>query len=450
MEIYMKGLNIPVWAIIACFVTGAWPIGVVLIILKVIKETEEEEKRAAAEKKKNDVKRTVYHSGYTGEKTSSETQNSYFYNDFKSSTAAGKTENDKTGTVEPDTTYHYSYVKKDVPSAAAEPAKVSSKAVNYVKTKFGRSGAQVTMNVFMWIGIAFSALMFLATVITVAEGGLLGNIGLVATTMAFSTITAGFYLLKEYYKSRDYRITTYLSLLRKQRYYSVEKLADVADVSISRAMKDLHYMQSKGLLGDEALIDKKIRYLILTPSARDEAKAEYEKEIGLTRREARRREESKNEVTDHEKTLLRIRELNDDIDDPVVSEKIDTIEELTRKIFKLVDEKPVLRPQLDSFLSYYLPTTLKLLDSYAYFEEQGVRGENIDAGMKNIEETLDMLIVGYRTQLDKLFQSQAMDVSTDINVLEQMMKADGFTENSDFGLSSGAFAEMQDTENKTE
>lgn len=447
-EIYMKGLNIPIWAIVACFVTGAWPIGVVLIILKVLKEAEEEEKRAAA-KKKNDVKRTVYHSGYTGEKSSDETKESYFYNDFKSAASGGNAGTSKPADVESDTTYHYSYVKKDA-DTAAQTSKSTPKAVNYVNTKFKRSGAQTTMNVFMWIGLAISAFMFLGAVISVSGGGLIANIPIVVTTMVFSTITAGFYLLKEYYKSRDYRIVTYLSLLRKQRYYSVEKLADVADVSISRAMKDLHYMQSKGLLGDEALIDKKIRYVILTPSARDDAKAEYERENGITRREARRREESENAVTDHEKTLLRIRELNDDIDDHVVSEKIDTIEELTRKIFKLVEEKPTLRPQLDSFLSYYLPTTLKLLDSYAYFEEQGVRGENIDAGMKNIEETLDMLIVGYRTQLDKLFQTQAMDVSTDINVLEQMMKADGFTENSDFGFSSGAFAEMQDTENKNE
>lgn len=440
----MKSKDIPIAAIIACFIFGAWPIGVVLIVLKVIKESEEEEKRNAA-KKKNDTKRTVYHSGYTGDKTAEELKNSYFYNEFRAAA-----ENKASESAEPDTTYHYSYVKKDARTEV--PAKTTApKTVNYVNTKFRRSGTQVTMNVFMWIGLAISAILFLGTVISVAGGGFLGNIDSVVTTMAFSTVTAGFYLLKEYYKSRDYRIVTYLSLLRKQRYYSVEKLADVADVSVSRTMKDLHYMQSKGLLGDEAIIDKKIRYLVLTPSARDEAKAEAERESTTPRREARRREEGKNEVTTHEETLARIRELNDDIDDAVVSEKIDTIEELTRKIFNLVEEKPTLRPQLDSFLSYYLPTTLKLLDSYAYFEEQGVRGENIDAGMKNIEETLDMLIVGYRTQLDKLFQSQAMDVSTDINVLEQMMKADGFTENSDFGFSSsGAFAEMKDTENKNE
>ncbi len=445
----MKDLNIPGWAIFACFVFGAWPIGVFLIILKVIKEAEAEEKRAAEARKKNNKKKTVYHSSLGGEKTAttgsaSSVRDTYFYDDFKAITDEIKQ------TVEPDTTYHYSYVKKDQP-VAEEKKKTKSRAVNYVKTKFKRSSAQVTANVFMWIGLGLSAFLFLGTIMSVAESGFLANVSLAVTTMVFSTVTAGIYLLKEYFKSRDYRIVTYLSLLRKQRYYSIEKLADIADVSISRTIKDLHYMQSKGLLGDDALINKKIRYLILTPSAREEAEAEYEREIGLTRREAKKRDDGKNEVTDHEKTLLRIRELNDDIDDPVVSEKIDAIEELTRKIFKLVDEKPTLRPQLDSFLSYYLPTTLKLLDSYAYFEEQGVRGENIDAGMKNIEETLDMLIIGYRTQLDKLFEAQAMDVSTDINVLEQMMKAEGFTENKDFDFSSsGAFAEMPDTDKKSE
>ncbi len=439
----MKDLKIPTGAIIACFIFGAWPIGVLLIILKVIKEAEAEEKRASEEKKKNNRTKTVYHSSYTGEN-----KRETFTNGVRDTYFVRSDEKDK-ASVQPDTTYHFSYVKKDTQETGQKSEKATLRTVNYVKTKFKRSASQVTTNVFMWIGVGLSAFLFLGSIISVAETGFSSNIPLFITTMLFSTITAVLYLMKEYFKSRDYRIVTYISLLRKERYYSIEKLAEVADVSISRAMKDLHYMQSKGLLGDDALIDKKIRYVILTPSARKEAQDEYEREIGLTKREVRKREDSKNEVTDHEKTLLRIRELNDDIDDPVVSEKIDTIEELTRKIFRLVDEKPTLRPQLDSFLSYYLPTTLKLLDSYAYFEEQGVRGENINAGMKNIEETLDMLITGYKTQLDKLFEAQAMDVSTDINVLEQMMKAEGFTENKDFDFSSsGAFAQMTDTDSE--
>ncbi len=444
--------KIPIWVIVACFVCGLWPFGVILAIARGVYE--DEEKKKAAEKKTEEKTKTVYHSGYVDEKVEEKIENVEKKIRETFFTAASKE------TVEPDTTYHYSYVKKDLQDSekavknkenGKSEKKTSSRTKNYVKQKFSRSTEQRVANLFMWIGLAISELLLIDTISNVVAQEPIATLPDVVTRIAVSVVTVALYFLKEYYKTRDYRITTYLSLLRRQRFCSVEKLAEVAGVSLSRAMKDLHYMQSKGLLGEEALIDKKIKYVILTSSARDEAQAEYEREKSLGSREARRRDEEKYEITDYEKTLVRIRELNDDIDDEVVSEKIDTIEELTRKIFKIVEEKPSLKPQLDSFLSYYLPTTLKLLDSYAYFEEQGVRGENIDAGMKNIEETLDMLIVGYRTQLDKLFESQTMDVSTDINVLEQMMKADGFTKNGDFDFSSsGAFAEMNDNGKKTE
>ncbi len=430
---------VPTWVIILCFIFGAWPIAALLAIANAVAESEAEKKKKEAEKKKTEKTHTIYHSGYVDENVEEKIKSTYFY--------VNNQEN-----VEPDTTYHYSYVKKEAEKAeesGKSQKKTSSRTKNYVKQKFSRSTEQRVANLFMWIGCAISVLLLIDSFSNVVAQEPIATLPDVVTRIAVSVVTVALYFLKEYYKSRDYRITTYLSLLRKQRFYSVEKLAEVADVSVSRAMKDLHYMQSKGLLGDEAFIDKKIRYVILTSTARDEAKAEYERENDTENRETRRRDDGKIESEDYEKTLVRIRELNDDIDDEVVSEKIDTIEELTRKIFKLVEEKPSLKPQLESFLSYYLPTTLKLLDSYAYFEEQGIRGENIDAGMRNIEETLDMLIVGYKTQLDKLFEAQTMDVSTDINVLEQMMKADGFTKNGDFDFSSsGAFAEMTDLDNK--
>ena len=214
-------------------------------------------------------------------------------------------------------------------------------------------------------------------------------------------------------------------------------------------------MQSKRILPPDALIDRGLGYLLISKDARAEAEAEASVSGSAAKntvpQKPKTAEQVAEEMSEHEKILLRIRELNDDIDDPNVSRKIDEIETLTRKIFKLVEEKPEMEARLGPFLSYYLPTTLKLLNSYAFFEEQGVRGENITAGMKNIEETLDMLIDGYKTQLDKLFEADTLDVTTDINVLEQMMKADGFVRDGDFGSAAAtATMTMPMSENDTE
>lgn len=67
-------------------------------------------------------------------------------------------------------------------------------------------------------------------------------------------------------------------------------------------------------------------------------------------------------------------------------------------------------------MQYYLPTLLKLLRSYDHLEDQGVRGENIQRTMQEIERILDTVVEAFDKQLDNLFEAEAMDISADIQV----------------------------------
>ena len=131
---------------------------------------------------------------------------------------------------------------------------------------------------------------------------------------------------------------------------------------------------------------------------------------------------------------MKIRQANDRIDDPVLSEKIDRIEAVTAKIFDVVEANPKKKPKIDTFLNYYLPTTQKLLDSYAEFESAGVEGENLRQAKQRIEETMDKIIRGFEHQLDELYQGDAMDVDSDIRVMENMLRRDTATVEDDFGM----------------
>ena len=123
--------------------------------------------------------------------------------------------------------------------------------------------------------------------------------------------------------------------------------------------------------------------------------------------------------------LMEIREVNDAIADEVMSRKIDRIGEITGKIFAYLREKPDKEGQLRSFLGYYLPTTLKILRAYAQMEAQGIEGENIKSAKARIEGMMDKVVDGFEKQLDKLFQDDAMDIRTDVEVLERMLEKDG-------------------------
>ena len=132
---------------------------------------------------------------------------------------------------------------------------------------------------------------------------------------------------------------------------------------------------------------------------------------------------------DFEAKLQEIRRLNEAIEDERVSERIDRIGELTSRIFRVVREKPERAEEVRRFMNYYLPTTLKLLKSYSLMEKQSYQGENIQASRKKIESVLDTLVAAFEKQQDRLFQSDALDVETDIRVLETMMTSDGLLEN---------------------
>ena len=138
-------------------------------------------------------------------------------------------------------------------------------------------------------------------------------------------------------------------------------------------------------------------------------------------------EEQPAQPEDDDAILREIRQVNDAIEDPVMSEKIDRIGEITGKILDYQRKNPNKNSQLRSFLSYYLPTTLKILKAYAQMEAQGIEGENISAAKERIEGMMDKVVEGFEKQLDKLFQDDAMDITTDVAVLERMLDKDGLS-----------------------
>jgi len=127
-------------------------------------------------------------------------------------------------------------------------------------------------------------------------------------------------------------------------------------------------------------------------------------------------------------TLERIHKLNDNISNEDISEKISRVELITTHIFEIIEREPEKSSKVDLFVSYYLPTTLKLLDKYSQYEEYGT-GENASDLKKEIEAIIEKLVLGFEKQLDALAIDDVLDVTSDIDVLESMMIRDGLLNN---------------------
>ena len=123
--------------------------------------------------------------------------------------------------------------------------------------------------------------------------------------------------------------------------------------------------------------------------------------------------------------------LRSSIENPAVRAKIESLIHITQKIFDDIVQDPGDIPRVKKFAGYFLPATIKLLNSYQRMSTQGIDGENISSTLKRIEDILDTAISAFEKQLDALFADQALDIETDIDVLEAMLKREGLS-NKDF------------------
>ena len=122
------------------------------------------------------------------------------------------------------------------------------------------------------------------------------------------------------------------------------------------------------------------------------------------------------------------------IKDPEIRVKINEIMRITDKIVQDAISDPNDIPKIKKFMNYYLPTTIKLLNAYDRMSSQGIAGENIDKSMKSITSMLDAAIDAYKKQLDSLFANQALDIETDIAVMNAMLAREGLTDKKDFDI----------------
>ena len=130
-------------------------------------------------------------------------------------------------------------------------------------------------------------------------------------------------------------------------------------------------------------------------------------------------------ISERDKAISEMRRLNDAIKDETISAQIYRLEFTTGKIVDAVVAEPSKQPQIRKFMNYYLPTTLKLLNAYDRMDSTGVSGTNIDGTKGKIEDMLETICTAFDKQLDSLYGAEALDISTDITVMEQMLAREG-------------------------
>ncbi len=219
-------------------------------------------------------------------------------------------------------------------------------------------------------------------------------------------------------QQRKYR--QYLARIGNDPLIPLRPLAESLQTGMDEVCETLQEMIDLGAFGDRAYLDLSAEMLVVDNTyARPEPKPRQEK--------APEPEADHLDFSAEDRILQQIRDANDRIPDAEISRKIDRIESVTRDILYYLKKHPERANELHTFLDYYLPTTLKMLNKYAELDAQQVTGDNIDGTKRRIAGILDKVVEGFEMQLDKLFEGDMLDISSDIDVLERMLQRDGLS-----------------------
>lgn len=348
-------------------------------------------------------------------------------------------------------------VRKAVDSAskAAEPRTEAKSSVVVEKKNlpvlYGSTSHKTTVGVLKTVfGGLLSCLTFViflsATLVGLVTGGsLLGASGI----MSLLGFGAGVGLIASGVRNLSWvnRFKTYRKVLGQKTYCTLEKLARSVGKSVKSVRKELQGMIDQGLFL-EGHMDKEQTTLItshetyrefehsrlLMEQSREDQRRAQEAERKAQEAAAKARAEKSTdprvqEVLDRGNAfLVQIRKCNDAIPGEEISGKISRMELIVRRIFERAEAHPEIVPDLKKMMDYYLPMTVKLLNAYADMDAQPVQGQTIESSKREIEATLDTLNLAFEKLLDDLYREAAMDVSSDISVLNTLLAQEGLTE----------------------
>ncbi len=232
-------------------------------------------------------------------------------------------------------------------------------------------------------------------------------------------------LVKRYYE--------YGKVIGDQEYIEIEKLAKKTGRTKEEVLADIRELMDKKIL-TQAWLDDQETTLILTEEIYHQYQ-EIRAQSEALRAKAVQEEAADSDLPSVAREIIRegseyiktIHALNDEIPGVEMSEKLYRLEGTMDRIIEQVRKEPSSASELRRLMSYYLPTTVKLLTAYKELDKQTTGGENITKTKKEIEDALDTINDAFENLLDSMFQDIAFDVSSDISVMQTMFAQDGLT-----------------------
>ena len=322
-------------------------------------------------------------------------------------------------------------------------SRIPGKITGVLETGFGISGLVLFGGLTLLFGIP--------SLITALTGGVVSGVaaGLLGVSIPFTALSGALTGHGFFARNRAKRLEEYEKVFRGKDYLMLDDLVARTGISEKQILKDIHYIQEKGI-APQLTTDEKETCLLFTEEARKQYQDAEEARIRRELEELRKKEEQellemkKKLASKEERDLIHFNEemtafLDDlqirkkEIDAPDLRQYMNDIELLLNQISECIKDHPEMISGTGHLISYYLPCMTKLLTTYEDLEEQPIQGDNIQRTKQEIEDSFLTIRSALTNMYDELFRNVSMDIASDIQVMNAMLAQDGWNE----GMHSG-------------
>lgn len=349
---------------------------------------------------------------------------------------------------------------------------LKSKLENFPLVKFKKVGnvSNILYQVFGGIGLGTTLFVTLMRICAVVFGGTTLSLAGWIANFIFLTFFGGMVRLGTSQGKRLKRARRYMQLCGEKMYAEIKHLADSSGKSSRYVIKDIQKMLRLGMFPEGHLDSQKTCFMLndniyrqyleteknhqqMEAERQRPGEGEFSRQYHPSQKSSSASESSDGFHTpekpqnaySHETELgamvsegmeciRKLRELNDKIPGEVISAKLFRLETLLKEIFESVRQHPEQMHRMHKLMNYYLPTTLKLVETYEEFDKISSPGEEILAAKAEIENTLDTINQAFTELLNNLFQDAVFDATTDAQVLKTMLAREGLMNEMEFTM----------------
>ncbi len=236
---------------------------------------------------------------------------------------------------------------------------------------------------------------------------------------------------------RKKRFQDYVKCIGTKTICAIKTLSRAVGKSEYYVCSDLQNMIQAGLFRQGHIDDEKTCLMVtdetynlyLQSKERTRAAQEQRRKEQETRKKEERKDARLREALDEGLRCIEIiRQINDELPEPVISAKLDKLEKVIGLIYVRIQKSPEKLDSMKRFTDYYLPTTIKLVKAYREFEQSEMESGRLVEAKKEIEQTLDTINLAFERMLDSLYEEDTMDISSDIQVLQTLLAQEGLTD----------------------